>query len=513
MAERRAFALGTMTGALIQVGAAIALTVLLLLLVEIACGFFVRADVNTEEPIIFRNAGDDFVSQALKYVELNPLPAVKDLDLLWRNAPSASRIVPTNPQAYGREDSWTIRTNSEGFRGAEREDSGAREGVYRILFVGDSVTFGYGVNEGDSFVGRVQAGLRARYPEHRFDVVNAGVPGWSWVQGLRFLQVRGLSLHPNLVVMAHGVNDQFFPAKLTDNERIKALDSPAPRFLQHLRDLVSRTNMYRVAYRLAAMMTARLGISPGCLRQIRDAGGCRRVGLDEIEAAVHAARRLTLAAGADLLVLNLDFQETPAVQAVRPAVTAEKIPFVDFAQRFDELGAAEQSRRAQDHGLAPSRTANTDRGQAQKGARVIFRVLTDDVSGPFSVKAVAFPAAAAFQTDAPLYDDGTHGDERANDHVASTVIDIPADVGIVHYMYYADGVPEFASPAGAIPSDAHRAMRPRGDMVGPLDVFAQRFLMLEGTHPNAEGHRVIAAGVLQTLASIDSFAKFVARPN
>jgi lysophospholipase L1-like esterase len=370
------------------------------------------------------------------------------------------------------------------------------------------------VEEGDSFVRRVEAAVRAGYPNRRFDFVNAGVPGWSWVQGLRFLQIHGLSLHPNLVVMAHGANDQFFPSNLTDNERIMALDNPAPRLLDRVRGCVSRTNMYRVARRLVPALAARLETSPGCARQIRAAGACRRVGLDEIEAAVHVACKLTSAAGADLLVLNLDFLETPANQAVRAAVDADDIPFVDFAKRFDDLRAADQSQRAREFGLAPPHAAHTAVGQTQKGMRhVVLRVFTGDLVGPFSVTAAAFPVAGTFQIDAPLYDDGTHGDEIANDHVASTVVAVPANVGIVSYKYYAHGIPEFASPAGAIPADAHREVRPQGDMVGPLDVFARRFLMLEGTHPDSAGHGLIAAGVLRALDSIASFAKFVGRDN
>jgi lysophospholipase L1-like esterase len=510
MAEGRGCALGTRAAALVQIGAGAVLTVLLLVVAEIACGFFVRKGDHTEEPIIFRNAGDDFVSQALKYAELNPLPTVKDFDVLWRNAPSVTKIAPVNPQAYGHNDTWTIRVNSEGFRGPEREDKDAREGVYRILFIGDSVTFGYGVEERDSFVGRVKVMLRTRYPDRRFDIVNAGVPGWSWVQGLRFLQVRGLSLHPNLVIMAHGVNDQFFPAELTDNERIAALETPAPRLLERLRETLSRTNMYRLARRLVIALTGQPEMSPGCERQIRNTGACQRVGLDEIEAAVHAARKLTLAAGVDLLILNLDFLETPTVRAVRAAVDTDYITFLDFAKKFDDLREADQSRRAQDSGLALSDAANTNRRQMEKGAwHVIFRVLTGNVVGPFSVEASAFPAAAAFQVDAPLYDDGTHGDDIADDHVASAVVNVPAGVGIVHYLYYADRVPEFVSPAGAGQSDAHREVRRQADVVRPFDVFGQQFLMIERTHPNADGHRVIAEGVLRAIDSIDSFAKFV----
>ena len=45
-----------------------------------------------------------------------------------------------------------------------------------------------------------------RHPGRPIEVVNAGVSGWSWLQGLRFFEVHGEALHPNVVVVAHGLD-------------------------------------------------------------------------------------------------------------------------------------------------------------------------------------------------------------------------------------------------------------------------------------------------------------------
>ncbi|TMA34269.1 MAG: SGNH/GDSL hydrolase family protein [Deltaproteobacteria bacterium] len=161
--------------------------------------------------------------------ELNPSPLVTDFDLLWRNKPLAVKTQPVNPRPYGRDDQWTIRIDSMGFRGPERPLPTPHDGTYRILCVGDSITFGFSVDQDAPFARRLEELLRARYPSRPIEVVNAGVPGWSWVQGRRFLEREGLVLRPDLVIVGHGTNDQFFTARITDRERVARLENPIIR--------------------------------------------------------------------------------------------------------------------------------------------------------------------------------------------------------------------------------------------------------------------------------------------
>ena len=42
--------------------------------------------------------------------------------------------------------------------------------------------------------------LKQRYPGASFVIINAGVPGRSWLQGFRFLEARGHALKPDLVI-------------------------------------------------------------------------------------------------------------------------------------------------------------------------------------------------------------------------------------------------------------------------------------------------------------------------
>src|SRR5690349_15789398 len=66
-----------------------------------------------------------------------------------------------------------LRTNSLGLRGPEV----AEDGTARILAVGDSCTFGWGVAEGQSYPVQLETVLDRTLGAHRYQVINAGVPG------------------------------------------------------------------------------------------------------------------------------------------------------------------------------------------------------------------------------------------------------------------------------------------------------------------------------------------------
>jgi lysophospholipase L1-like esterase len=76
---------------------------------------------------------------------------------------------------------------------------------FRVLALGDSCTFGLGVEDDATWPAQLERALRTQGIDA--EVVNAGVPGYSAFQGMRFLETRGLSLEPDVVVVTFGFND------------------------------------------------------------------------------------------------------------------------------------------------------------------------------------------------------------------------------------------------------------------------------------------------------------------
>jgi lysophospholipase L1-like esterase len=122
------------------------------------------------------------------------------IDMLEWNQPhpKASFVLSPNRNAMVRAYDFTFRftTNSLGLRGREPR---IREDAVRILGVGDSMTFGWGVDDEETFLARLEKRIRAR--GHRVDVFNAGIPGYSPANVLARLPEIAPEMRPHLAVL------------------------------------------------------------------------------------------------------------------------------------------------------------------------------------------------------------------------------------------------------------------------------------------------------------------------
>ena len=496
---------------LILVG--LGLSVALLGLMEWASGVYLRHRLANAPRSMIR-VDEDFLARNLRALDTNPVPLVSDPVLMWRNQPLAEKTQPVNPRHFGRPEKWTLRNNSEGFRGPERPFKDQNDD-YRILLVGDSITFGVKVEQDATFARRVEAALHAQYPTRRFEAVNAGVVGWTWAQGLRFVERYGLGLHPDLIVIAHGSNDQFWVTGITDREKMWLLQSPIAWRLQQLSDWLWQTNMYRALLSFEPPPPKRPAWSPACELQVRRSGKCRRVSLEEIEYAIDHLHQLTKAAGVDLLVMNVDFIETPAVHASRAATRRDGVPFLDEVSHFRSLRIADDRRLSRNLGLEP---AHVPQGVARvmvdnetlqpRGPRVLFRVVFGRTPAVVSVRGVG----DNFQFNEHMYDDGTHGDEKADDGVYSAFVATPPGTSVLKYQFWEDDRPEFQTLPGNPVRDPERMLRFSDDSIAFVERFGDLFLMAEAIHPDARGHEVIADDIVASLPHFASFMRFVHDP-
>ncbi len=84
------------------------------------------------------------------------------------------------------------------------------EGVFRILMVGGSQTWGSGArSRGDTWFERLEAKLnRSAPPKTRFECLSAGIPAWTAPQLLATYRANWLDLDPDVVVFNVGHNDR-----------------------------------------------------------------------------------------------------------------------------------------------------------------------------------------------------------------------------------------------------------------------------------------------------------------
>jgi lysophospholipase L1-like esterase len=132
----------------------------------------------------------------------------------WSHVPGASGKF----KSFGIDTTITI--NRKGFRGPEIEY--ARSGVLnRVLVIGDSLVWGFGVDFKDMFTSQLETSLS------NTEVVNLGVSGYSTDQELLLYQDEGHKYEPDVVTVVVAANDR------SGNERtVEYLIYGKPKFVE-----------------------------------------------------------------------------------------------------------------------------------------------------------------------------------------------------------------------------------------------------------------------------------------
>jgi lysophospholipase L1-like esterase len=125
-------------------------------------------------------------------------------DMLVYDPSLELRVPRPGYQIKGAQNTVTI--NSLGFRGEEISREKPPHTI-RIACVGASTTFCTGVTRDEAaWPHRLEEALRRRHPEVQFQVINAGVPGYTVHEGLTNLRRRVLPLQPDLVIYYEAAN-------------------------------------------------------------------------------------------------------------------------------------------------------------------------------------------------------------------------------------------------------------------------------------------------------------------
>ncbi len=135
---------------------------------------------------------------------------LRSFDRPWGMAlvphPVSPRLACLPPSASGVIAGVPVRTNSAGYRGAEREIT-KPPGTFRIALLGDSMTFGWGVREEETFAARLEAMLAGSFPERRWEVDNFAMIGSNTAQHAEAFAIDVTPRAPDLVLLGFFMND------------------------------------------------------------------------------------------------------------------------------------------------------------------------------------------------------------------------------------------------------------------------------------------------------------------
>jgi lysophospholipase L1-like esterase len=129
--------------------------------------------------------------------------------------PDPSLGVVLKPDWKGVFAGVEVTTNSIGIRGPEIPS--VKGSQRRILLVGDSFVFGYGLREEETLRAHLDMSLKKNFPATETCVINAGVPGYNLVQDVSWTLRIGLSLEPDWIILAIVPNDLEPPLWLDKN--------------------------------------------------------------------------------------------------------------------------------------------------------------------------------------------------------------------------------------------------------------------------------------------------------
>jgi lysophospholipase L1-like esterase len=162
----------------------------------------------------------------------------------WDAAIGVFHPSTTTTVMWPPELAYQVHINALGLRGPEI-DRTAPPGRTRILALGDSNTFGFYLEEPETWPARLEVKLRAAGVDA--EVVNGGCGAWSIDSETEFLIERGLELAPDRVLL------QFFANDLGDLDRHTHVYSGMKRAVGGLRgrylDAVRTTALYELVVR------------------------------------------------------------------------------------------------------------------------------------------------------------------------------------------------------------------------------------------------------------------------
>lgn len=185
-------------------------------LAEVACRFF-----------IFFKCGKFTYERNFEY----------DKDKVYRLKKNHSGIFAKKP----------FRTNSSGYRDCEIAVKKPKNTI-RILVVGDSIAFGHGVLDHETFPEQLEAALNDNAKAYHFDVINTAVPGNSPFQEYYDLK-RGLKFEPDIVIIQFALNDVIEPywtyrrygGRGTDYHHVEDISA---EYLAYLNDFLREHSMF-----------------------------------------------------------------------------------------------------------------------------------------------------------------------------------------------------------------------------------------------------------------------------
>ncbi|HEY3027231.1 MAG TPA: SGNH/GDSL hydrolase family protein [Pyrinomonadaceae bacterium] len=437
------------------------------------------------------------------------------------------RFGPSIPDQFKNNPVWSVSLNADGFR--DNEFPAARTAnTIRIIALGDSWTFGHNAQFDQTYPSRLRALLKLDFPEKHIEVFNLGMLAYTSHEGLKLLRQKALGLQPDIVLIGYSMND----ASISGWHDKDVLVPKSKRFsLKHF--IAENSELYKLAVYLGQLRKFESVTMGDTIKAVSDpndkflyeswvsADALEAKDYERLESRVRVTPadydrniremiRLVRERGAVPILLHNELRPGSPYQAALQKISREaNVPLVDSCEVIGKERQRIEAEMEQKLGLQTlSPSTNRDAGDVQ----VIFRVLMDHASVPKTMSIVGpYPQLG---DNAPnkveMFDDGTHGDQKAGDNVWSFAATFSPGQKIF-YMYTNSGeegkwenldLPKVRN--FVVPSSGSKIYR-------PIETFGKLYLQADGFHTNAQGYELMAQAIRDLIVQTDRFQSLVHR--
>ncbi len=246
-----------------------------------------------------------------------------------------------------------IKTNAQGFRDDGEHAWTKPPGVIRILGLGDSFTFGWGVLLEETFLKKLEGHMRT-LTGLKIETINAGVPIWDLNHYYVYYREIGVRYAPDIVLLSYFFNDapDIYRETLPADDRYQQGGKHTGglfrfsylfNFIKSLAHNIRRENRYTRFDHLSELEARRKKMMKPNNDMVFDPGPDQTQASTEIiTSLLEKIQSLTKGHGGQLVMMyipdvaQLHYPEWQHINRVLASITAElHIPFLDMTPVFE----------------------------------------------------------------------------------------------------------------------------------------------------------------------------------
>lgn len=190
-----------------------------------------------------------------------------------------------------------VLTNSHGFRSQEISVK-KPQGQYRVMVLGDSSAFGFGVAGEETFGAVLSRDLRKKYPHRDVRFINGAVSGYTTYQAATFMKERGWKFSPDLIIISFNDDPQM--------EWKQDVQRAPPAILTPIFKLLYKSNIYLTLKKI--ILNARVKVNPKFAMSPDRANEISRVTADQLRKNLKYILEEAKKRGTQVIIISMPLQ-------------------------------------------------------------------------------------------------------------------------------------------------------------------------------------------------------------